>query len=348
MSSPAEQASPRTAPPGPAHRRHRAEPSAHGELSADWALLVEDYTRHLRLQRELSPHSVRAYCGDVTGLLRHLQRLGLTSLEDVSVRSLRSWLAHEQTRGQGRSTLQRRSAAARVFFAWAQQSGRITANPASSLRSPRKERSLPPTLDRADAVAMLDRARPAVASPPTDHGSGPDPDLRVRAVQLRDAALLETLYATGVRVSELCGLDLADVDLERRVLRVLGKGRKERSVPVGLPALRAVERWLAEGRPELATHTSGAAVFLGERGARIDPRVVRRVVHAALSRVDGAPDLGPHGLRHAMATHLLEGGADLRSVQEMLGHASLATTQIYTHVTDERLRQAYAQAHPRA
>jgi integrase/recombinase XerC len=160
--------------------------------------------------------------------------------------------------------------------------------------------------------------------------------------------MLEVLYATGVRVSELCGLDLADVDAERRVLRVLGKGRKERSVPVGLPALRALERWLSEGRPGIATAASGAAVFLGERGQRIDPRVVRRVVHAALARVEGAPDLGPHGLRHAMATHLLEGGADLRSVQEMLGHASLATTQIYTHVTDERLRQAYAQAHPRA
>jgi integrase/recombinase XerC len=160
--------------------------------------------------------------------------------------------------------------------------------------------------------------------------------------------MLEVLYATGVRVSELCGLDLGDVDPERRVLRVLGKGRKERSVPVGLPALRALQRWLDTGRPELATAASGTAVFLGERGQRIDPRVVRRVVHAALARVEGAPDLGPHGLRHAMATHLLDGGADLRSVQEMLGHASLATTEIYTHVTDERLRQAYAQAHPRA
>jgi integrase/recombinase XerC len=332
-----------------------AEDVAPEDLGPGFAALLEDYGRHLHLQRGLSPHTVRAYRADVTGLLRHLRRLGLVSLDEVTVRSLRSWLAHEQTRGQARATLQRRSAAARVFFAWAQQSGRAAANPASGLRSPRKERSLPPTLDKVEAVAMLDRARIQAESGAGDRAdvaedtSGPPPrDRRSQAVESRDVALLEVLYATGVRVAELCGLDLADVDGERRVLRVLGKGRKERSVPVGLPALRALERWLAAGRPELVTATSGSAVFLGERGQRIDPRVVRRVVHAALARVDGAPDLGPHGLRHAMATHLLEGGADLRSVQEILGHASLATTQIYTHVSDERLRQAYAQAHPRA
>jgi integrase/recombinase XerC len=333
------------------------DPAPAEDLGPDFAALVEDYGRHLQLQRDLSPHTLRAYRADLTGLLRHLRRLGLTSLDEVTVRSLRSWLAHEQTRGQARSTLQRRSAAARVFFAWAQQSGRTATNPASTLRSPRKERSLPPTLDQADAVAMLDAAR--APSPSGDRTEAdPDPaadspgpvveDPRHRAVGHRDVAMLEVLYATGVRVSELCGLDLGDVDAERRVLRVLGKGRKERSVPVGLPAVRALERWLSEGRPDLVTAASGSAVFLGERGQRIDPRVVRRVVHAALARVEGAPDLGPHGLRHAMATHLLEGGADLRSVQEMLGHASLATTQIYTHVTDERLRQAYGQAHPRA
>ncbi|MFL6065288.1 MAG: tyrosine recombinase XerC [Friedmanniella sp.] len=326
------------------------------ELGAEFGALVGDYERHLRLQRELSPHTVRAYRADVTGLLRHLRRMGLTSLDEVTLRSLRSWLAHEQTRGQARSSLQRRSAAVRVFFGWAQHSGRVVTNPAASLRSPRKERSLPPTLDQAHAVSMLDGARaPGAAALGAESGGSEGPatspaeaERRGQAVQLRDVAMLETLYATGVRVSELCGLDLPDIDTERRVLRVLGKGRKERTVPVGLPALQALERWLGEGRPELSTNASGAAVFLGERGRRIDPRVVRRVVHQALARIDGAPDLGPHGLRHAMATHLLEGGADLRSVQEMLGHASLATTQIYTHVTDERLRQAYAQAHPRA
>ncbi len=161
-------------------------------------------------------------------------------------------------------------------------------------------------------------------------------------------AVLELLYATGIRVGELCGLDVDDLDHERRVVRVLGKGRKERSVPYGVPAERALGAWLRHGRPALAVQGSGPALFLGTRGGRLDQRAVRTMVHARLTDVPGAPDLGPHGLRHTAATHLLEGGADLRSVQELLGHASLATTQIYTHVTTDRLRQAFRQAHPRA
>ena len=222
-----------------------------------------------------------------------------------------------------------------MFFAWAQQTGLVETNPATGLRSPSLTRSLPPTLAQADAAAMLAEALAVAAD-----GGGP--------VAARDVAMLELLYATGMRVSELCGLDLGDLDVERQVVRVFGKGRKERTVPVGRPAWRALDTWIKTGRAALATRESGNAVFVGERGARINPRVVRRVVHRALRVVDGAPDLGPHGLRHAMATHLLEGGADLRSVQEMLGHASLATTQIYTHVTDDRLRKAFEQAHPRA
>jgi integrase/recombinase XerC len=168
------------------------------------------------------------------------------------------------------------------------------------------------------------------------------------AVALRDAAMLELLYATGIRVGELVGLDLDDLDAGRRIVRVLGKGNKERSVPVGVPAARAVEAWLREGRPLLITGESGGALFLGSRGRRIDQRAVRRLVHARLRGVADAPDLGPHGLRHSAATHLLEGGADLRTVQEILGHATLATTQIYTHVSVERLRATYDRAHPRA
>lgn len=327
------------------------EPDLDDDADGPFAGLLEEYARHLRLQRELSPHTVRAYRSDVAGLLEHLRRLGLTSLEEVTVRSLRSWLAHEQTRGQARATLQRRSAAARVFFDWAARAGRVPTDPARSLRSPRVVRALPPTLAQDETVQMLEAAvaaGPAVAVAAVGVGAERDGSPEAAALGLRDVAMLETLYATGIRVAELCGLDLADIDRERRLLRVLGKGRKERSVPVGGPALRAVDAWLADGRPGVAVGGSAAAVFLGARGLRIDQRVVRRVVHEALGRVDGAPDLGPHGLRHAMATHLLEGGADLRSVQEMLGHASLATTQIYTHVTDERLREAYQQAHPRA
>jgi integrase/recombinase XerC len=300
------------------------------------AAVLVDYVRDLRLRRGLSEHTVRAYRGDVAGLLTHLTGQGLTDLTDVDLRALRGWLAAASASGQARSTLQRRSAAVRVFFAWAHDTGRVPTDVAAGLRSPRPQRALPPTLGRTEAARMLDDAL-AVAR---EEGAGP--------VGLRDVALLELLYATGVRVAELCGLDRRDLDRDRRVVRVLGKGRKERSVPLGAPALRAVEEWLETGWPALATAASGEALFVGERGGRLDPRVVRRIVHRALRLVDGAPDLGPHGLRHAMATHLLEGGADLRSVQEMLGHASLATTQIYTHVTSDRLRAAYQQAHPRA
>lgn len=321
---------------GEAGEKVEAEKVEAGEsLTPAYANLLADYLRHLDAQRALSAHTVRAYTGDLTGLLLHLQRLGLTDLDQVTIRSLRSWLARMQTLGQARSTLQRRAAAARMFFAWALQHGRITSNPAATLKSPKAARALPETISQSEAAAMMTEA---IAAAKEDDGpSG-----------LRDVALLELLYATGIRVSELCGLDLADLDPDRRTVRVLGKGNKERTVPVGGPALRALEDWLGRGRPQLRMQKSGQAMFLGNRGGRIDPRVARRIVHRALRLVDGAPDLGPHGLRHAMATHLLEGGADLRTVQEMLGHASLATTQIYTHVTSDRLRAAFEQAHPRA
>lgn len=310
---------------------------SHGgdELAPQLAALLDEYVRHLHLRRHLSDHTVRAYTHDVHTLLHHLGRLGHTSLDSVDVRAVRSWLAKQQALGQARTTLQRRAAAARVFLTWAHESGRASHNPGSSLRSPKAARRLPPTLERSAADDMLRQAIAAV-----EDGGGP--------VALRDVAILELLYATGVRVSELCGLDRRDLDLERRVVRVIGKGDKERTVPLGAPALRALTTWIEEGRGHLSGPESGHAVFVGERGKRIDPRVVRRIVHRALGLVEGAPDLGPHGLRHAMATHLLEGGADLRSVQEMLGHASLATTQIYTHVTNDRLRRAFEQAHPRA
>jgi integrase/recombinase XerC len=167
-------------------------------------------------------------------------------------------------------------------------------------------------------------------------------------VAMRDRVIVELLYATGIRVSELSGLDIDDLDLDRRVARVIGKGDKERTVPFGVPALRATKDWLADGRPHLVTEKSPPALLIGVRGGRLLPSSIRRIVHEALQAVPGAPDLGPHGLRHTAATHLLEGGADLRSVQELLGHATLATTQLYTHVTVERLRAVHDQAHPRS
>jgi len=308
---------------------------AESGLPPQFEALLTSYLRHLRSQRNMAEHTVRAYRTDLLNLFTHLGRLGIDSLDKVDLRALRSWLAKQHTVGHARTTLQRRAAAARVFFAWAHETGQVTTDPAANLRSPKTTRVLPPTLDRATAAQMLDEA---IAS--ARETGGP--------AAARDVAILEVLYSTGIRVSELCGLDLNDLDRERRVIRVVGKGSKERTVPLGAPALRAVDAWLAKARSQLMTDQSGGAVFIGDRGKRIDPRVVRRIVHRSLRMTEGAPDLGPHGLRHAMATHLLEGGADLRSVQEMLGHASLATTQIYTHVTNERLRSAFEQAHPRA
>src|SRR5215216_5558034 len=279
-------------------------PVAETGLPPQFEELLTGYLRHLRVERNLAEHSIRAYRTDLLNLFTHLDRLGLESLGEVDLRSLRSWLAKQHTLGHARTTLQRRAAAARVFFAWAHETGHLSTDPAANLRSPKTTRVLPPTLDRATATQMLDDA---IAT--ARETGGPS--------ATRDVAVLEVLYSTGIRVSELCGLDLNDLDRERSVIRVFGKGSKERTVPLGAPALRAVDAWIGRARSQLLTDQSGQAVFIGERGKRIDPRVVRRVVHRSLRMTEGAPDLGPHGLRHAMATHLLEGGADLRSVQEI-------------------------------
>lgn len=300
-------------------------------LPAAFAEAVDRFERHLRLERNLSAHSVRAYLTDVVGLLDHAGRMGGRQLDDVDVQVLRSWLARLRSTGAARTTLARRAAAARAFTAFAFRTGLAGADPGARLASPRAHRTLPPVLRQDEAAALVEQ-------PAADDGP----------IGLRDRLVLELLYATGIRVGELVGLDVDDVDRHRRVVRVLGKGGKERSVPYGGPAERALAVWLRDGRPALATPGSGPALVLGAKGGRVDPRAVRRLVHEHLARLPGAPDLGPHGLRHSAATHLLEGGADLRAVQEILGHASLATTQIYTHVSVERLRTAFRQAHPRA
>ncbi len=303
-------------------------------LPEAFARLLGDYERHLVSERDLAAHTVRAYLGDISSLLDHCLRLGIDDVSDLDLRSLRSWLARLQTTGRSRTTIARRATAARVFTAWLHRTGRLPSDPGAALGSPKKHKTLPPVL-RADEAEALIRSAADLADDDTPAG-------------IRDVAMLELLYATAIRVGELVGLDLDDVDAERHVVRVFGKGRKERAVPYGTPAGRAVARWLASGRPALRVEGSGAALFLGTRGGRIDQRAVRDLVHRRIADVPGAPDIGPHGLRHTAATHLLEGGADLRSVQELLGHASLATTQLYTHVTTDRLRRAYQQAHPRA
>lgn len=311
-----------------------SEPTA-DEVPSWVSRAVDDFAAHLELERDRSAHTVRAYRADVTAALSWCGReSGATSVGEVTLGDLRAWLGELSAAGGARSTVARRAASVRTFFGWARRSGLVDVDPSVRLTSPRRARTLPDVLTTTGASGLLEVAEVAA--------DDDDP------VHVRNRAVLELLYATGIRVGELVGLDVDDLDLPRRVVRVLGKGRKERVVPFGEPAARALADWLDRGRPRLVVDGSGPALFLGRRGRRVDPRQVRSVVHDLLRHVPDAPDVGPHGLRHSAATHLLDGGADLRLVQELLGHASLATTQIYTHVSAERLRRSYDQAHPRA
>lgn len=307
-----------------------------GERAGDESLL-DAFARHLSVQRGLSEHTVRAYLGDVGDLLRTLPpREGAaphgSDLTALDLTALRAWLAGQARRSMARATLARRSAAARTFTAWAHRTGHLPIDPGLRLLAPSPDSVMPTVLAVDEAATMLDVARTRA-----DDG---DP------VHVRDWAALELLYASGARVSEVVGVDVADLDLEQRLLRVLGKGGKERMVPFGVPAARALTAWLG-ARTALVAAGSGDALFLGARGGRLDARALREVVHR-VTGLAGVRDLAPHGLRHSAATHLLDGGSDLRSVQEVLGHASLSTTQRYTHISSERLRSAFRQAHPRA
>ena len=315
-------------------------------LPARLAAALDAFRHHIEAERGLSRHTVRAYVSDVGMLLEHAAAAGAAGPAELGIGALRAWLAEQHGGGQSRATLARRAAAARTFTAFAHARGLMPSDPGPLLGMPRIPRRLPEVLRQDQVAAVL--AASAAAAPGRRSGPPRRQPAQDAALDLRDTAIVELLYATGIRVSELCGLDLGDLDEERRTVRVLGKGNRERTVPAGIPAVRAVGAWARSGRPVLVTRASGHALFVGARGGRLDPRTARRVVHACLAAVPGTPDSGPHGLRHAAATHLLEGGADLRSVQEILGHASLTSTQIYTHVTIERLQSAYRQAHPRA
>jgi integrase/recombinase XerC len=298
------------------------------------AAALDAFSRHLAAERNRSPHTVRAYAADITSLLDHAVRMGVQEPAGLTVAILRSWLARLRSAGAARASLARHAAAARTFTAWARREGLLCRDVGATLASPKPQRSLPDVLRVDQAVALT-------AAPLYGTGEGGDP------LDVRDAVVLELLYASGLRVAELCGLNIDDIDASRRVVRVRGKGDRERTVPFGVPASRCLDDWLRRGRPSVANVHSGSALLLGARGGRLNPTTARRVVADWAAAVGLAP-LSPHTLRHTAATHMLEGGADLRSVQELLGHASLASTQIYTHVSRERIRRAYEQAHPRA
>ena len=307
------------------------------QLAPTVAVVLEEFLRHLAMERGRSAHTIRAYRADLMPLLAGLGEGGgdAVALDGrLDLAELRRWLAAGHAAGASRTTLARRAAAARTFTAWAHHTGHLAADPGARLVSPRPHPVLPTVLAVDETAAVLDAAAA---------GAAEDTPLA-----LRDLLALELLYATGMRVAELCGLDLDDVDAGRRALRVLGKGDRERMVVYGTPADDVLQRWLTVGRPRLVRDGTPPALLLGARGGRLDPRVARAVVHRAVTAIPGVPDIAPHGLRHAAATHMLEGGADLRYVQELLGHAKLATTQLYTHVTVERLKVVHEQAHPRA
>ncbi|MDR1633476.1 MAG: tyrosine-type recombinase/integrase [Bifidobacteriaceae bacterium] len=304
--------------------------------------LLERFAASLRGEG-MAENTVYAYTRDARDLLERLAIESEVELSAVTLDDLREWLADHMDRGEARASLARRGASVKRLTRWARAAGLIASDPAVRLQTPAAQRRLPRVLTAGEALSLMEQALAAALE------GGP--------LDQRDHALVELIYATGIRVAEAVGLDLAAVDLSERMIRVRGKGDKDRVVPFGLPAARALDAWISEGRPATLAAAAAAAaadaaadgdaLFLGRRGRRLGTRQAREVVHR-LTRQAGVGDLAPHGLRHSAATHLLEGGADLRSVQEILGHASLGTTQRYTHVSSERLWAAYAQAHPRS
>lgn len=294
---------------------------------------IDAYLRALDRERAASPHTVRSYHTDLVDFAAFAEERGVVDVDALDLELFRDWLWTLSGKGLAASSIARRASTARGFTAWLARTER-GADSARRLKSPKASRSLPRVVAADGMRDMLDGL--------AERASSGDP------LAVRDLALIELLYGGGIRVSECCAIDLADVDLERRTVRVMGKGSKERTVPFGRPAADALADYLHRGRTALATEKSGDALFLGARGGRINARSVYELSRRMLAETPGGGPAGPHAFRHAAATHLLDGGADLRSVQELLGHANLGTTQMYTHVSAERLRDAYRLAHPRA
>ena len=305
--------------------------------SSDWfSDVVKNFVTYLEIEKNRSPNTVRTYKTDLELFLEFASATGIKNLDSLELNTFRLWLADQKKKGSSNSTISRRSSTFTVLSTWEFQKGLIKTDPAVRLISPKVNRTLPNVLAQKQASNLMQTA------------SNLDDEENSVTIRMRDHAVLEVLYSSGIRVSELTGLDIKDLDFTRCTMRVIGKGNKERVVPFGQPAKEAIQTYLTKARTELANEKSGNALFLGTRGKRLDTRQVRRILTNAIARVEGLVNVSPHDLRHSAATHMLEGGADLRIVQELLGHSSLATTQKYTHVTIERLREVFANAHPRA
>lgn len=330
-------------------------PAAQRPAENAWVEAIDAFCEHLQLGCGYGGNTVRAYRTDIRTLAEYSTRRGLLTPAGLDVATLRSWLATMQQAGRSRSTIVRRAASVGTFTQWLAASGRLSGpDPARQVTTLRNRRTLPVVLREDQARLLMGGAQAAVADA---EAVAARVSISIReqrraalrlAVARRDLALVELLYATGIRVAEVCGIDVGDLNFDARTVRVLGKGSRERVVPFGIPAQEALRRWLREGRPLLVRTVGGDAAFVGRRGDRMDPRTARRVVSELTGSIPGLPQTGPHGLRHSAATHVLEGGADLRTVQELLGHATLSTTQLYTQVSVERLRSVYGKAHPRA
>lgn len=292
-----------------------------------------DFVTQLQVERGLSPNTARSYQTDLGNLVSFAESRGVLHIGDIDLELLRDWLWQASRQGLAKSTLARRTAAVRSFTSWALQTGLVTTDAATRLRAPKADAHLPRVLTRQQVDDILDSL--AVLATTGD------------PVAQRNVAIVELLYASALRVSELTSLDVFHIDVERFTVRVMGKGSKERVVPFGAPAGRALSHYLEDGRSRMLSEAT-QAVFLGARGKRVSTRIVYQLVASLLADIPGTGPAGPHTLRHTAATHLLDGGADLRAVQELLGHASLGTTQIYTHVSAERLKESYRSAHPRA
>lgn len=341
------------------------------------------YVDYLRANKGLGEATLRAYGADVLQCLEWCSSNGFCDLREVSTSVLRQWM-YWLNKNHARSSLARKVVAVRGFFAWAKHVGLISANPAQILSTPKIANELPTVLDEAQAQKLLDYADNCAdnfAQDSTEHDSTeqdsteqsskqkkpraqksqaserkentplklPQKSPQEHALALRNAAILELLYATGMRVGELTSINVQDMDFENHTVKVTGKGNKQRVVPFGVPAANACKEWIEHGRSALLEKhaETSQALFLGARAKRIDQRIVRSIVHEAAAAAN-VPDVAPHALRHSAATHMLNGGADLREVQELLGHSSLNTTQRYTHVSIQALKQRYSQAFPRA